>query len=89
LLGEKGFSEVLTCVITHCHWEPKAAIIPVPPASWLYSPRLESRRKDHETCCLSELHPQDHRARLGDSFRDEKSFLEGTKPHQGSVKTDN
>lgn len=75
LLGEKGFLETLTCVITHCHWEPKAVFVSVPAANQLHYSQLETRRKDHETCCLSGLHLQAHGARPGDSFRDKKGFL--------------
>lgn len=82
VLAEKRFLETLTCVITHCYREPKAAIDPVPPAGQLHSSRLEMTRKDHKTCCLSGLHPQAHGAHLGDSFRDKKGFPDVTKLDQ-------
>lgn len=85
-LGDKGFSETLTCLVTHCHWPPRAAIVPELPSHRLHSSGSEMRRKDHETCCLSELHPQAYGARLGDSFRDEKGFLEVIKSHQDQLR---
>lgn len=85
-LGGKGFPETLTWVITHCQWEPKVAIVPVPLTSQPFYSQLEMTRTVHKTCCLSGLHPQTPGTCLGHRFHEEKGFLELTKPHEDKLR---